>query len=333
MDNSKTTSPHTSSSPLSTALHWFSKGQSVVVATVIETWGSAPCPLGSQLFIREDGLFEGSVSGGCIEGAVIEESVDLLNNDGAKVLEYGVSNEMAWEVGLSCGGTIKILIATLNQQSYETYQAYIKGQKNRLAGYLIHCLDEALVEYKAKIPKIISEKQYFIFPTRPPFQLHIIGAVHMAKHLADVAINTGFAVNVIDPRGAFTKSFNPDNSDIKVINEWPDDALATKNSHFSPPFDDRTALVTLTHDPKLDDPAIKLALKHKGIYIGCLGSKKTHSERVKRLTKAGFDLNRITQIHGPIGLDIGSRGAAEIAISIMAELIQNFRQNKKGDKK
>lgn len=320
----------TFNSSLSKALNWFSKGQKVVVATVIETWGSAPRPLGSQLYIREDGIFEGSVSGGCIEGAVIEEALDLLKSDGTKVLEYGVSNEMAWEVGLSCGGTIKILLVPITQQNFDTYHTYLSGQKNRETGYLVHSLEDTSVIYTTESPINFREAEFFIFPTLPPFQLHIIGAVHIAKHLAEMAANTGFKVTVIDPRSAFTNSFTQNNADINIINEWPDDALSTDKIHFNRPFDSRTALVTLTHDPKLDDPALKLALSHSGVYIGCLGSKKTHGARVKRLTDAGFEMDLINKIHGPIGLNIGSKGAAEIAVSILAELVQYFRQKQIG---
>ena len=260
--------------PVAIALEWFSKGQKVVVATVIETWGSAPRPLGSQLFIRGDGIFEGSVSGGCIEGAVIEEASELLKSGGVKTLEYGVSNERAWEVGLSCGGTIKILLSPITQQNFDTYEKYLIGQKTRETGYLVHSLVDTSVLYFAEVPTNITAAECFIIPSLPPFQLHIIGAVHMAKHLAEMASSTGFQVNVIDPRGAFTNSFTRNITDINIINEWPDDALSTDKDHFCCPFDSRTALVTLTHDPKLDDPAIKLALDHPEVYIGCLGSKK-----------------------------------------------------------
>jgi xanthine dehydrogenase accessory factor len=321
--------------PLSTALSWYAQGKKVAVATVIKTWGSAPRPMGSQLFIHENGSFEGSVSGGCIEGAVIEEALSQLDSGDTKILDFGVSNEMAWEVGLSCGGEIKVLVTPMTEQSYKSYCEYLKAGENRQQGYLCHYLTSPNVEFTSSntMPSTNSD-QTFLISALPPIRFIIIGAVHIAKHLAKMASGMEFKVQVIDPREAFTNSFDVNKEAIKVHNDWPDDVLGgvlgdvlSQEINNSPStFDGRTALVTLTHDPKLDDPAIKLALKNDAGYIGCLGSKKTHAARLERLLNEGFNQSDIDTIHGPIGLSIGAKGAAEIAVSILAEVIQHFRQ-------
>lgn len=155
-----------------------------------------------------------------------------------------------------------------------------------------------------------------VFNTKP--KLYIVGAVHIAQPLSVMAAQTGFDVTVIDPRTAFASSERFPN--LHLITAWPDEALADL------PLDGRTAVVTLTHDPKLDDPALIAALKSDAFYIGALGSKKTHAARLARMTAANFDDNAIARIHGPVGLDIGAVSPAEIAISIMAELIQRLRK-------
>ena len=170
---------------------------------------------------------------------------------------------------------------------------------------------ELLNKEKSGIVK--SNKNFFLHSFLPKPRMAIVGAVHIAQPLSIIANETGFDVFLIDPRSAFaTRKRFPN---IKITSEWPDDALKKYNP------DNRTAIVTLTHDPKLDDAALSIALKSNAFYIGSLGSKTTHAGRVKRLTKLGFNEQEIKKIHGPIGLDIGAMSPAEIAISIMAQII------------
>lgn len=153
---------------------------------------------------------------------------------------------------------------------------------------------------------------FFIQVFNPPKRLIIVGAVHIAQPLVEIGKTAGFSVTIVDPRGAFATSSRFPNVDLNE--DWPDEALISLG------VDNRTAVVTLTHDPKLDDPALEVALRTNAFYIGSLGSKKTHSKRIERLKESGFDEHQISRIHGPIGLDIGSKSPAEIAISIMAEI-------------
>ena len=160
--------------------------------------------------------------------------------------------------------------------------------------------------------------EMFIQAFNPPKRLIIVGAVHIAQPLVDIAKTAGFAVVIVDPRGAFaTRDRFPD---VDLSEDWPDDALTALA------IDTRTAVVTLTHDPKLDDPALEIALRSNAFYIGCLGSKKTHAGRVERLTEAGLSEAEIARIHAPIGLAIGAKSPAEIAISIMAQITEVLRQ-------
>lgn len=159
---------------------------------------------------------------------------------------------------------------------------------------------------------------WFLNVFNTPPRLYIVGAVHIAQPLSQMAAQTGFDVTVIDPRTAFATSERFPN--LHLVTAWPDEALADL------PLDARTAVVTLTHDPKLDDPALIAALKSEAFYIGALGSKKTHAARLARMKAAYFDDNAIARIHGPVGLDIGAVSPAEIAVSIMAELIQRLRK-------
>ena len=326
---------------ISTLLEWQRSGKKVAIATVIQTWGSSPRPVGSHLIIDEGSQFVGSVSGGCIEGAVISEAVELLTHidSNPKRLIYGVSDENAWEVGLSCGGKIEVLVHRLSIPEAEFIIACEK-QKSPLA-LVTNCSKnenclvsvDATFDVQLKSTQLtISENSLkfvhqlirqnrsalidddlFVRCYTMPLRLIIIGAVHIAEHLTAMAIETGFDVIIIDPRKAFLREgLYPG---AICINAWPDDALESLK------VDNQTAIVTLTHDPKIDDAALTIALKSPAYYIGSLGSVKTHQKRIERLSSLGF-AEETKKIHGPIGLTLGGRATAEIAVSILAELIQ-----------
>jgi xanthine dehydrogenase accessory factor len=181
---------------------------------------------------------------------------------------------------------------------------------------LAQVLDEAFRFDRSGVHKI-PEGEFFVHIHNPPLRLIIIGAVHIAQALIPIARATGYDIVVIDPRGAFaTGARFPD---ITLHAEWPDEILPGLS------LDQRSAMVALTHDPKIDDPSLQLALKSKIFYIGALGSKKTQASRAQRLSAAGFSKTDIARIHGPIGIDIGAQGAPEIAIAIMAELTRVLR--------
>ena len=301
---------------------WLKEKRKVALATVISTWGSAPRPVGGQMAIDSNGKIIGSVSGGCIEGAVINEGINSINDGKLRIKDYGISNDMAWEVGLACGGELKILIQPLNLEDKIVY-SIVENIKNREPTKLIiNCLtgsrhiDNSIINQISSYDKI---KEEFIHVIDPKPRLFIVGAVHIAQALISLAKTADFEIILIDPRDHFaTKDRFPN---CNIINEWPDTAL----SNFI--LDKATHLVTLTHDPKIDDPALIYTLKKDIGYIGSLGSKKTHNKRCERLIDIGFCQSDLSKIHGPIGLNIKAKTPAEIAISIMAEII-NFRRSK-----
>ena len=299
---------------------WLKEKRKVSLATVISTWGSAPRPVGGQMAIDSNGEIIGSVSGGCIEGAVIAEGIESINDGKTRIKDYGISNDMAWEVGLACGGELKVLIQPLEIEDKIIF-SLVDNIKNRKQIKLkINCsngsriVDNSLASQTSYFDK---EQNEFIHVIDPKPRLFIVGAVHIAQALVSLAKTTDFEIILIDPREHFATSERF--PDCKILNEWPDTALSKYN------LDQSTHLVTLTHDPKIDDPALVYTLKKNIGYIGSLGSKKTHQKRYDRLSSLGFNEIEINKIHAPIGLDIKAKTPAEIAVSVMAEII-SFRR-------
>ena len=315
------------------ALEWHRAGKGAVLATVVETWGSAPRGTGSQLVISGAGDIMGSVSGGCVEGAVVVEAIDALDDGKSRILEFGVSDDEAFAVGLACGGTIRILIEPVGQGiPIDLLDTLVAARADRRAiAYVVETdswtrrlADANDAQFGPQIAgrfasdKSGFEEQTFLGIHNPPLRMAVIGAVHIAQPLMVMARLAGYDAVLIDPREAFgSQARFPGET---ILHDWPDDALAARG------LDGRTAVVTLTHDPKLDDPAIITALRSDVFYLGCLGSKRTHAKRVTRLTEHGFTDADIARIHAPVGLDIGSKSPAEIAISVMAEITQTLRQ-------
>ena len=311
------------------ALDWHRTGKAVALATVVQTWGSAPRPVGSQLAISGAGEIAGSVSGGCVEGAVVVEALDALQDATPRILEYGVSDDQAFAVGLACGGTIRVLVEPVGDGLTAEMLADICAAraKRRPVAYVVDTDSwqrqlvyggQGDLADRFRSDKSGFEGARFIAIHNPALRLGVVGAVHIAQPLMQMARLAGFDTVLIDPREAFaTNDRFPGET---IVHDWPDAALGDFG------LDARTGVVTLTHDAKLDDPAIIAALKSDVFYLGCLGSNRTHAKRVARLTEAGFTADEIARIHAPVGLDIGSKSPAEIAISIMAEIVQNLRQ-------
>ncbi len=300
------------------ALGWIASGHQVALATVIQTWGSAPRPVGSHLVVRQDGLFEGSVSGGCVEGAVITEALACLAQARSTEVRFGVADAQAWEVGLACGGNITILIQPISDGFFpaDLVRAIVSETD---AGKII------CVELDVKSGAALQGDQANAKPDSvqityvPRARLAIVGAVHITQHLAPMATRLGYDVLIIDPRQMFAAAERM--AGLSISDAWPDDALASWKPNAA------SAVVTLTHDPKLDDPALITALKSDAFYIAALGSRKTHGSRVERLKAIGFSEHDIARIHGPAGLAIGSRSPAEIAVSVLAEMTAVRRQS------
>ena len=310
-----------------TALKWHREGRGAALATVVGTWGSAPRRVGSQLAISGEGEIAGSVSGGCVEGAVVAEALDAIEAGQPVMLEYGVSDGDAFAVGLACGGTIRVLVEPVGRVMPEEMLsdlvlaregrvpvAYVTGME------VARRLERAGHEDRFRMDRSGFEEddETFVAIHNPPLRLLIVGAVHIAQALVPMARIAGYDPVLIDPRESFASEARfPGET---VLDDWPDEALHALG------LDQRTALVLLTHDPKLDDPALAEALRSEVFYIGALGSARTHAKRVERLTGAGFSEAEIARIHGPVGLDIGAAGPAEIAVSILAEMTRVLRQ-------
>lgn len=302
------------------ALEWHRAGRGATLATVVETWGSAPRPVGAQLVIDRDGAMEGSVSGGCVEGAVILEAIEALDDGQSRILEFGVSDDEAFAVGLACGGRIRVMVEPVGQGIPEDVLAGLVAAraKRQAVAYAVDTRTwQRQVEPVEAAVSSGFEGDVFRAAHHPPLRMIIVGAVHIAQHLADMADACGWDPMLIDPRPVFGAEARFPGRQIS--DDWPDEALDELG------LDTRTAVVTLTHDPKLDNPAIEKVLRSDALYLGCLGSTRTHAKRVAHLESAGFTANEIARIHAPVGLDIGARSPAEIAVSIMAEITQVLR--------
>ncbi len=313
-----------------TALEWHRAGKGAALATVIETWGSAPRPVGSQLVVSGTGEMMGSVSGGCVEGAVVEEALASHGDGKSRILTFGVSDEEAFAVGLACGGTIRVLVEPVGGAIPEALLAeLVKARTDRVpVAYSVDLESwersllprgDALAD-RFRADKSGVEEDRFIAIHNPPLRMIVVGAVHIAQALLPMARACGYDPFLVDPREAFGSATRFPGEVIS--HDWPDEAMAAIG------LDTRTAVVTLTHDPKLDDPAIKAALASDVFYLGCLGSTRTHAKRVARLAEAGFSEDRIARIHAPVGLNIGARSPAEIAVSVMAQITTVLRGTK-----
>ena len=310
------------------ALDWHRAGKGAVLATVIETWGSAPRPVGSQLVVSGQMAMMGSVSGGCVEGAVVAEAVASLADGTSRLLSFGVSDEQAFAVGLACGGTIRILLEPVGAAIPAALLADLVAARaaRRAVAYRVNLTtwerglesasDALDARFRADQSGVAGED--FIAIHNPPLRMVIVGAVHIAQHLVAMARACGYDPLLVDPREAFGSAARFPGEVIS--HDWPDAALKTFG------LDARTAVVTLTHDPKLDDPAIGAALASPAFYIGCLGSSRTQAQRLARLTAAGFSAEDLARLHAPVGLNIGARSPAEIALSVMAQITQVLRK-------
>ncbi|MDK3071900.1 XdhC family protein [Sedimentitalea sp. JM2-8] len=305
-----------------TALQWHRDGVGAALATVVQTWGSAPRRVGAQLAVGGDGRIEGSVSGGCVEGAVIVEALEAIDDGRHRMLEFGVSDDDAFAVGLACGGTIRIFVEPVGPAlPVDMLEDLVQARAMRTAlAYEVNTRtgDRRLVRGgypdRMRMDRSGFEEDgvTFVAVHNPPLRLIVVGAVHIAQALVPMARIAGYDAVLIDPRDAFAASDRFPGETI--LRDWPDEAVAQLG------LDTRTALVLLTHDPKLDDPALQAALAAEVFYIGALGSTRTHAKRVDRMTAAGFTEAQIARIHGPVGLDIGAAGPAEIAVSILAQM-------------
>lgn len=316
----------------------------IAMATVIQTWGSAPRKVGAKMAMMTNGEISGSVSGGCVEGAVYDAGLEVLETGRPQLLHFGVADETAWEVGLACGGIIEVFVERLDTEVYDFMHSLItkdeagasitviRGPEDKLGrklsirrggstlGGFSPDLDKTAVEKAEDLNhpqrvQLTDEIELFVDVVRPAPTLVMVGGVHIAIALTEIAKTLGYHTIVIDPRRAFGSESRFPHVD-QLIQAWPDKAFG--QFELTP----ETAVAMLTHDPKIDDPALKTVLNSPVFYIGALGSNKTHGKRRQRLSDMGFNEDQIGRIHGPIGLDIGATTPEEIALSIMAEIVK-----------
>lgn len=341
---------------------WLSQGKQIAMATVVETQGPSPRPQGAKLLVSSKSEMVGSVSGGCVESAIVEEALQCIRSGKPRLLEYGIDNKSPWSVGLACGGQIKVfvepvfpaalpdgfnfiffsklielinaekpfLIATIisgnkaGEKGLYSPQAQIWGDPEKVWTKEINPLIERLMTDENSCTLIAeidnpAAKSIFVEKILPPPRLVIIGAVHIAASLVNIANVLGYQTIVIDPRSAYLTHERFPTAD-HLMRAWPQEALEKMNLNHT------DCLVSLSHDQKIDVPALLSALKSKVGYIGLLGSVKTREERFNALRAEGIPNHLLECIHSPVGLNIGAISPEEIAIAIMAEIVANRRK-------
>jgi xanthine dehydrogenase accessory factor len=335
------TNPPVELDVLKAARGWLAADGEIALATVVETWGSAPVPIGGQMAIARDGRFQGSVSGGCIENDIIVEAEDVLETGKPKTLSFGVADETAWRAGLPCGGQIKVFIERFDNSAGNLIDRAITARESRRGLVIRTELKDAsreAFERGGDVPAEVADRfrsgesklietpdgNVFLQALVPPARVVIVGATHLAQLFAEQVKLVGYELIVVDPRTAYASDTRFEG--VRMITEWPQDALPAIG------LDPYTAVVALAHVAHLDDEALKVALKTECLYVGALGSTRNHAKRTERLKEAGFTDADIARIKAPIGIDIGAQTPAEISVSIMADIIRSLRGTK-GSKK
>ena len=329
---------------------WLAAGKSFSVATVIHTWGSAPRPVGTTMFVGPDLEMLGSVSGGCVEGVVLRASQETTGGAAGRMLRFGVSDDDAWSVGLTCGGTIELFLEKFpgcdDPGFWQTLRACLADNKSCVwascisggpqAHFLAVTDDPAAVssmpadlqehafrawrERKSQVLELGDARWFLrVFPRK--LQLFIVGAAHASAELVHLARYFDFETIVIDPRTAFSQNTHFATPPDRLIEDYPAEVL--------PGFalDEYSFAVVMAHDPKIDDQALHLLLRSRAAYIGALSSKASNERRRERLLNDGFSEEEFRRIHAPVGLPIKSRTAREIALSIMGQIIAVKNQN------
>jgi len=330
---------------------WRARGDAVALATVVKTGGATPRPLGAKMIVNARGEFAGSVSGGCVEGAVIEEARRVIQTGTPKLLKYGIADETAWDVGLSCGGMIEVFLevgsgklevgkpgwldeikraieldelcaVTTIVSGANTGAKMIVYSEGRVSGDLgdaalnADSARDAQTAMRRESPehRVYGDAEIFIAVFAPPPRLVIIGGVHTAIPLTQFAQRLGFRVTIVDGRARFANRERFPTAD-EIIAAWPEEALARMK------IDASTYIAILTNDPKFDLPALKALSALNPRYIGAMGSRVTRQQHFAALRGQGVSEQFLSRVHGPIGLDLGGRTPEEIALAIMAEIV------------
>jgi xanthine dehydrogenase accessory factor len=302
-------------SVLTAARHW--QGEPLALATVVSTWGSAPRPKGSHMLVHADGRFEGSVSGGCVESDILQTAAEVIAGAPFQLKRYGVADDAAWEVGLPCGGEIAVMVQPVSATGFDP-ELFDRIAEARERGEALTVTTDLATGHSDLKPLETGE----VFANRydPARRLLIVGAVQIAQALAELARTLGIATTVIDPRARFlTEERFPG---VTLDDRWPDEAIEALKPGPA------TAVVTLSHDIKIDDPALIAALATNAPYVGALGSRRSHAARRERLSAAGLSTEQIDRIDAPVGIDIGAIGPSEIALSIAAAMVGAFHDRR-----
>ena len=302
-------------SVLNAATQW--KGAPLALATVVSTWGSAPRPRGSHMLVHADGRFEGSVSGGCVENDILTTAAEVIAGAPFQLKNYGIADAAAWEVGLPFGGEISVLVQPVSAEGFDP-ELFDRIAEARDDGKALQVVTDLASGQSSLRPQ---EGAAFVNRYDPPRRLLIVGAVQIAQALAGLTREMGIATTVIDPRARFlTEERFPG---VTLDDRWPDEAVQALDPGPA------TAVVTLSHDTKIDDPALIAALAHPTAYVGALGSRRSHAARRERLAAAGVSEADLDRIDAPVGIDIGAVGPAEIALSIAAAMVGAFNADER----
>ena len=298
---------------LKRSTEWLETGRRVLLVTVVRTWGSSPRPEGAMLAVRDDGLVEGSVSGGCIEDdIVLRIRRDGLTATRCEVVTYGVSADEARRFGLPCGGTIQLVLEPLSRDSGIAALLHDIEQGRLVARRLDLDTGAATLAPAQASAGLAFDGRVLTTIHGPRYRMLVIGASQLSKYLAQIAVGLDYQVTICDPRAEYTETW--DVPGVTLVTAMPDDTVQAMK------LDERCAVVALTHDPKLDDMALMEALKSPAFYVGALGSRANNAKRRERLIDMDLSAAEIARLHGPVGLYIGSRTPPEIAISILAEI-------------
>ena len=315
---------------------WLAGEGPLALATVVRTWGSGPRRPGARMTVDPEGRISGSVSGGCVEAQVVETAREVLASGRPRLLHFAVSDELAWGVGLACGGSLSVFVESARRELLARVRtgmnrrvpaalavvtggdrlgesaALHHGSPGTGPAVLLEAAADAL-ETGRPLRSDTAIGPVFCDVIRPPESLVIVGGVHIAQTLCALARPVGYRPVICDPRPVFASAERFPG--VEIVNDWPEPGFARIG------LDAGTAVATLTHDPKLDDPALAAALESPAFYVGALGSRKTHARRLKRLRERGVGEEALARIAAPIGLPIGSRTPAQIALSIMAQVV------------
>jgi len=334
----------------------YERGETTAMATVVRTWRSAPRPAGASMLVTQDGEAVGSVSGGCVEGALYELGTEVLGSGQPQYETFGISDDDAFAVGLTCGGILEVFVEQVSPQTWPelpgiaqavaeevpvAVATVVRGpahvgrhlvvRSDRVEGGLgTQRLDDTVgadalgllesgttgfLHYGPDGERLGTELEVFVASFAPAPRMYVFGAIDFSAALCRVGKMLGFHVTVVDAREVFaTRKRFPEADEVVV--DWPHRWLASQ------PVDQRTVICVLTHDPKFDVPALQAAVRTPAAYIGAMGSRRTHQDRVTRLREAGVSDEELARIHSPIGLDLGARTPEETAVSIAAEIVQ-----------